>query len=284
MKNIQILFYALVCGLVLTFADAVSAQNIVPGVATVVRVRGEASYTLESGPNAQWIPLVAGKVLKAGSTIKTEPDAMVDVVLGRSVDFPQARPTPDAISLAPDSLVRGAVDYKPSGEQNIVRLSGGTTFKIDKLTVSDSGVDTVSDTELDLQKGRIFFSVKKLSAESKYLIKIPNGIAGVRGTLGTLGADGSCAVLSHSVLLSITGPDGQDPVILVEAGKQFNPVTGQLTPLSPELVTLLQQIATALDTLYLQIISVSITVDGTLCNVSSTSGNLVFGHHHDNVN
>jgi hypothetical protein len=165
-----------------------------------------------------------------------------------------------------------------------VRLSGGTTFKIDKLTVSDTGVDTVSDTELDLQKGRIFFSVKKLSAESKYLIKIPNGIAGVRGTLGTLGADGSCAVLSHSVLLSITGPDGQDPVILVEAGKQFNPVTGQLTPLSPELVTLLQQIATALDTLYLQIISVSISVDGTLTSVSSTSGNLVFGHHHDNAN
>jgi hypothetical protein len=63
-------------------------------------------------------------------------------------------------------------------EQNVVRLSGGTTLKIDTLTVSDTGADTVSDTELDLQAGRIFASVKKLSDTSKYLVKIPNGIAG----------------------------------------------------------------------------------------------------------
>jgi hypothetical protein len=283
MKNIHILFSAVVCGLVLSFAAAASAQNIVPGVATVVRVRGEASYTLESGPNAKWIPLVAGKVLKAGSTIKTEPDAMADVVLGKSVEFPQARPTPDAISLAPDSLVRGSVDYKPSAEQNVVRLSGGTTFKIVNLTVSDTGVDTVSDTELDLQKGRIFFSVKKLSPESKYSIKIPNGIAGVRGTKGMIDADGSCAALEHSFLLSITPPGGVDPVILIEEGKQFNPATGQLTPLSPQLLTLLQQIATALDTLYLQVVSVSISLDGTLTFVSNNSGLLTIRHNHGGI-
>jgi hypothetical protein len=277
MKNIHVLFSAVVCGLVLSFTAAASAQNIVQGVATVVRVRGEASYTLESGPNAKWIPLVAGKVLKPGSTIKTEPDAMADVVLGKSVDFPQARPTPDTISLAPDSLVRGAVDYRPSAEQNVVRLSGGTTFKIDKLTISDTGVDTVSDTELDLQKGRIFFSVKKLSPESKYLIKIPNGIAGVRGTQGMIDADDSCAALQHSFFLSITGPDGQTTTILIEEGKQFNPATGQLTPLSPELIALLHEIATALDTLYLQVISVSISIDGTLCFISPTSGFLTGG-------
>jgi hypothetical protein len=272
MKNIRVLFSAVVCGLVLSFSAAASAQNIVPGVATVVRVRGEASYTVESGPNAKWIPLVSGKILKPGSTIKTEPDAMVDVVLGKSVEFPQARPTPDTISLAPDSLVRGAVDYKPSAEQ-----------KIKTLTVSDTGVDTVSDTELDLQKGRIFFSVKKLSPESKYLITIPNGIAGVRGTKGMIDADGSCAALEHSFLLSITPPGGVDPVILIEEGKQFNPATGQLTPLSPELLALLQQIANALDTLYLQVVSVSISLDGTLCFVSGNSGLLTVIHDHGGI-
>ena len=67
-------------------------------------------------------------------------------------------------------------------------------------------MDTISDTELDLQKGRIFYSVKKLSAESKYLVKIPNGIAGVRGSQGFISADGKCwAPWFHpSVWLSIT--------------------------------------------------------------------------------
>jgi hypothetical protein len=75
------------------------------------------------------------------------------------------------------------VSYKPSAEQNAVRLMGDTVLAIDKLTVSDTGVDTVSDTELDLRQGGIYCSVKKLSGASQYLIKIPNGIAGVRGTL-----------------------------------------------------------------------------------------------------
>jgi hypothetical protein len=276
MKNIQILFCAMVCGFVLSFNTAASADNIVQGVATVVRVRGEASYTLESGPNAKWIPLVAGKILQAGATLKTEPGALVDVVLGKTVEFPQARPTPDSISLAPDSLVRGSVDYKPSAEQNVVRLSGGTTLKIDKLTVSDTGVDTVSDTELDLQKGRIFASVKKISGASQYLIKIPNGIAGVRGTKLSIGADGSVAVLTASspsdVVLSITNPDGTTTTYVIAAGNEFNPQNGQTGPVPPEFLDLLQQIATSLDTLYLQIVSVSISLDKTQVSVSPTSG------------
>jgi len=262
----------------LSFSAAAPAQNIVQGVATVVRVRGEASYTLESGPNAKWIPLVAGKILQAGATIKTETGALVDVVLGKTVEFPQARPTPDSISLAPDSLVRGAVDYKPSAEQNVVRLSGGTTLKIDKLTVSDTGVDTVSDTELDLQKGRIFASVKKISGASQYLIKIPNGIAGVRGTKLSIGADGSVAVLTASspsdVVLSITNPDGTTTTYVIAAGDQFDPQSGQTGPVPAEFLGLLQQIASALDTVYLQIVSVSVSIDKTQVSLSPTSGTL----------
>ncbi len=162
MKNIQTLFSAAVCGLVLAFISTASAQDTKQGVATVVRVVGGASYT--QGGNDEWHPLVAGKILRPGATIRTEPDASVDVVLGEAVEMPQAHPVPDRISLAPDSPVRGMVGYKPSVQQNVIRLSGDTTVKIDILTVSDTGVDTVSDTELDLQKGRIFYSVKKLSA------------------------------------------------------------------------------------------------------------------------
>ena len=267
MKFVSALIFAVVCGLVLTLTGNVSAQDIKQGVATVVRVKNEASYSLGDG---QWHPLVAGKILTAGAIISTAPDAMVDVVLGKEVAMRQADPTPDKISLAPDSPVRGMVDYKPSAEQNVIRLLGGTVLAIDKLTVSDTGVDTVSDTELDLQKGKIFASVKKLSASSTYFIKIPNGIAGVRGTLFGLGADGWLSVLQNSVFFSIVGADGSSHVYTVDHGNQFNPNTGQITALPPEVINLLQQIATALDTLYLEVVSFSF--DRTGCFISPNSG------------
>ena len=267
MKNFKFLFAAVVCGLVLAFTA--SADDIKQGICTVVRVQGQASYTL--GGNDGWHPLVVGKILQAGSSISTKPDSIVDIVLGKQIEMPQAHPTPDRVSPAADSPVRGMIGYKPAVEQNVVRLSGGTTLKIDTLTVSDTGVDTVSDTELDLQAGRIFASVKKLSDESKYLVKIPNGIAGVRGTKFTLGADGSCGCIQHSVWLSYVGQDGKPVTVEVGQGTQFNPGSGQSEPLPPELLNLLQQVATAANTCYIELVSFAFN-RAQWCQISPTTG------------
>jgi hypothetical protein len=206
MKHIQTLVSVAICGFILTLAGVVCAQTIQPGVATVVRIVGEARYSLGDGV---WHPLVAGKILAAGAVIQTGRDATVDIVLGKKILMPQANPLPDRISLAEDADVRGYVSYKPVAEQNTVRMTGDTVLAIDKLTVSDTGVDSVSDTELDLRQGGIYNSVKKLSGASQYLIKIPNGIAGVRGTLFYIDATGRCIVYKNSVVLSIIGPDGK---------------------------------------------------------------------------
>ncbi len=252
-KIMKRLFSASICGVFLTFAIAASASDIKQGEATVVRIQGQASYTL--GGTDGWHPLVVGKILQAGSTISTKPDALVDIVLGKQAMMPQAQPAPSRVSPAADSAVRGIVGYKPSVEQNIVRLSGGTTLKIDTLTVMDTGVDTVSDTELDLQAGRIFASVKKLSDSSKYLVKIPNGIAGVRGTKFTLGADGSAGCIESAIMVSQVGADGKPVTVNVPQGTQYNPSTGQVEPLSPELQKVLSQIALAATTTYLELTS-----------------------------
>jgi hypothetical protein len=278
MKNFQTLVSTAVCSLVLAFTATVSAQDIKQGVATIVRVRGEASYTLDKldgGVAPKWIPLVAGKILTAGASIKTEPGGLVDVVLGKQVEMPQAAPVPDRISLAPDSPVRGMVDFKPSAEQNVVRLSGSTTLSINTLTIAETGVDTVSDTELDLKAGRIFASVKKLSNQSTYFVKTPTGIAAVRGTLFGLGADNWCGVVKNSVLLSYIGSDGLPKTVLVGAGNQFNPSSGDTGPLPANLLGVLQDIATALDTVYLQV--VSFAFNRVECFVSPTTGS--HGHH-----
>jgi hypothetical protein len=276
MKNIQILFSAALCGLALVFTTAAFAQDLKQGAVTVVRVQGVASYTLESGPTPNWIPLVAGKILMAGATIKTGPDSVVDLVLGKHVDMPQASSVPDRIGPAADSPVRGLVTFTPAAEQNTVRMTSGTTLKIDKLTTSDTGVDTVSDTELDLQKGRIFANVKKLSAASQYLVKIPTGIAGVRGTFFGLDANGWCAVLRHQLDLAMFGTGGVVTTYSVGEGNMFDPSTDKTTPLPPDLLKLLQEILAASTTIYPY--NFSIASPRTDVFVSSTSGHVGNGN------
>jgi hypothetical protein len=83
-------------------------------------------------------------------------------------------------------------------------------------------------------------------------------------------ASGWCAVLKNSVLLAIVGPNGVPVTHVVGEGNQFDPQTGQISPLTPDLLNVLHQIATALDTLYVEVIS--FTYDGTLCFISPTSG------------
>ena len=171
MKYIQTLITMVVGGAVLALGSSAVAQSVKPCVVTVVRIQGQARYSL--GDNA-WHPLVVGKVLGAGAIIQSAVNSTVDVVFsGSAVAMPQAAPSPDTIALAPDPNVRGLVSYKPMVEQNVIRMFGDTVLAVDKLTQFDTGVDTVSDTELDLRAGRIFFNVKKMSATSQFIIKIP---------------------------------------------------------------------------------------------------------------
>ena len=267
MKHVQTLVFAAISGFVLMLAADAFAQSIHPGVVTVVRIVGEARYSLGDGI---WHPLVAGKILTPGAVLQTGHDATVDVILGKKILLPQADPLPDRISMAEDPDVRGFVSYKPSVEQNAIRLTGDTVLAIDKLTVSDTGVDTVSDTELDLRQGRIYCSVKKLSGASQYLIKIPNGIAGVRGTLFVIDANGYVGVLRNSVVLSIIGPDGKPITVVVGEGSQFDPKSGLIAPLTADLTAALDQVITPLRTLYWG--DVNFTFDRTQCRISPTQG------------
>ena len=273
MKYVQTLVFAAICGFVLTLVAGATAQSIQPGVITVVRIVGEARYSLGDG---KWHPLVAGKILAAGAVIQTGHDATVDIILGQKILMPQADPVPDRVSQAADSDVRGFVSYRPSAEQNAVRMTGDTMLAIDKLTVSDTGVDTVSDTELDLRQGRIYCSVKKISGASQYLVKLPNGIAGVRGSLVVFDASGYCAAFQHSIVLSIIGPDGKPETVVVGEGTRFDPQTGKTSPLPPGLTAELHQVFDVLRTLYYG--NVNFTFDRTQCHISPTRGRPGGGH------
>ncbi len=120
-------------------------------------------------------PLTAGLRLHSGATIKTGPGSVVDLFFGSSA--------------------------------GTLRVTENSVLALDKLTLTDTGVDTAVEVELELPDGDIYFNVNKLSKASRYEVKMPNGVAGIRGTKG-----------SYSFR---PGGGGRPPVVLIEGKVAF---------------------------------------------------------------
>ena len=168
------------------------------GEAVVRSIRGSAQYA-EGG---NWLPLSVGQVLKPGSTIRTANESQVDLFM----------------------------------DQNgpVVRLAENTTLGVDKLNFEATGVDTVIETQLDLKSGRILGIVKKMAATSKYEIKTPNGVAGIRGTEYDITATSVVRVVSGSLVVVYVKSDGTVVTQVVNAGEMFVPSEGAVKPIPPD--------------------------------------------------
>ena len=249
------------CGLALAMVTTVAAQTAVQSAAKVVRIKGNARFT--TGNNV-WQPLRVGALLRAGTVIQTASEgSYVDLVLGN-----EEAAAPSAAAAAPTS----SRSYTPTaGDQNIVRVFENSTLAVDKLTTMDTGADTVSETQLDLQRGRIFGNVKKMSAASKYEVKLPNGVAGIRGTIYTLSAVGVVQVLVGSVVIAYVGADGNVVTQVVMGGQQFDARTGQVTPIpnfnQKEMVKLAKETRVGPN-----VPPTTFTIDHTIFYVSPTIG------------
>jgi hypothetical protein len=255
----------------LAMVTTIAAQTAVQSTAKVVRIKGNARFT--TGNNV-WQPLRVGAKLKAGTVIQTASEgSYVDLVLGN-----EEASASTAVNMGGSSMVAaagpppGSGSAPPSaGDQNIVRVFENSTLAIDKLTTMETGADTVSETQLDLQRGRIFGNVKKMSAASKYEVKLPNGVAGIRGTIYTLSAVGVVQVLVGSVVIAYVGADGNVVTQVVMGGQQFDARTGQVTPIpnfnQKEMVKLAKETRIGPNTP-----PTTFTVDHTIYYVSPTIG------------
>jgi hypothetical protein len=258
--------------MVLSLAVGAHAQSTTKQYATIVRVEGEARY---SPGNNVWHPLIVGQTLGPGNVIQTAANSKVDIVLG-DILADHIVAAPDKVAPAVDAKVRDLISYKAMAGQNVIRMESDTVLAIDKLSVANTGVDAVSDTELDLRQGTIFGSIKKLSAASQYTIKTPNGIAGVRGTTFILSATGAITVTDGSCVISVV-INGSTITQTVVAGQQFDPATGKVTQLTPQELSSAEQTAVFTTTLIEGIISFA--NDQTTIYVSPTTGNTSQGGH-----
>ena len=244
MKQTRSLINNLIAGAVaFAMLSTLAAQTVKEGTATVVRIKGPARYT--TGNNV-WQPLKVGLVLKPGTIVQTSTQrgSFVDIVLGGgSASVAQ----PAAFKSTIPSSMSSSVAYQPSAEQNVVRIWENSALGIDKLTTQQTGAEQVSDTQLDLKTGHISGSVKKMSAASKYEVKLPNGVAGIRGTLYDIFAEGVVKVRVGSVVLAWVDPKTGNVVTQVVSGGQgYDARTGQLTPLSPSDMSSLDTLSTAI--------------------------------------
>jgi hypothetical protein len=178
-------------GIVVAAACSLSvadAQVTKQGTAQVSAVEGSAKYSTGGGA---WLPLKAGTKLQAGSTVTTAAKSHVDVYLG----------------------ING-----PS-----IRITADSTVGIDKLTYTDTGADAVIETQLNLKKGVMMGSVRKLAAASRYEIKTPAGVAGIRGTDYVITDKLELYILKGLGHVAYILPDGNILSESVSTGEAFVP-------------------------------------------------------------
>jgi FecR protein len=220
------------CALALAMVSSVTAQSVVQGKARVVRIGGHARFT--TGNNV-WQPLHVGDVIKPGTVVQTEnkEGAFVDLVLG---DGSGSLGVASSGGGGASSAAVSPIAYRPSAEQNVVRIWQNSALGIDKLSSTDTGADVVTETQLDLRAGRVLGTVKKMNSASKYEIKLPNGVAGIRGTFYDITSDGVVRVTSGSVVLAYMAADGTVTTKVVVAGQQFDARTGEVTPIPEDVM------------------------------------------------
>jgi hypothetical protein len=235
--NRSLLNSLIACGIALAMVSSLTAQTAIQGAAKVLRIRGHARYKTVSSP--EWQPLRVGDLVKPGTIIQTSKEAdgkgYVDLSLGgESVTLANG---PAIMDMAPADYNPAhpptLLGYKPSAGQDVVRIKDNSAMSIEKLGSTQTGAGAVTDTELDLKTGRIFVSVKKMTAGSKYVVKMPQGVAGIRGTTAEFFAEGIIWLGSGALTAAYMDSNNQAITTDMASNEALDMRTGALTPLTP---------------------------------------------------
>jgi hypothetical protein len=229
-KTLTWLMAAVLSLSLVTVADAQSSKQ---RTGKVVRIKGDARY---STGNKVWQPLKVGAILKSGHTVQTAKDSFVDVVLSEADTASTFVLQPVSVTAAPAAGggAGGGASAMAAPDQDVIRILDDSFLVFDSLTAVPTGADTVTETLLDLKKGSIFGSVKKQAAASRFEVKIPNGVAGIRGTIFLINASGMVSCVTGSVIAAYTDAAGNVGTQTVGAGQQFNTATGEGSTMSGE--------------------------------------------------
>ena len=204
------------------------AESAAARTGKVVRIKGEARY---STGKKIWEPLKVGTILKSGAIVQTAKGAFVDIVVNEEASAAAVALKAPTSTAAPSSAGGGGGSATPSPDQDVIRVLDDSYLVFDNMNAKNNGSTTVTETLLDLKKGSIFGSIKKQASSSRFEVKIPNGVAGIRGTIFLISASGSVSCLTGSVVAAFTSSSGDVATQVVGGGNQLDTNTGQISPL-----------------------------------------------------
>lgn len=157
--------------------------------AQVLGLAGNVTYS--AGGGGTFTPLYIGTKLHEGDVIKTGGASHADIALGDNV--------------------------------GVVQVAPHSTCVVRTLTTTDTGAERVTETDLDLKEGAVFFNVNKLAKASRFEITTPKGIAGIRGTSGSMTADGQLTVQEGMAGAAFPNTTGGVDTFIVNAGETVGP-------------------------------------------------------------
>lgn len=200
----------------------------------VVRIKGEARY---STGKKIWEPLKVGAILKPGSIVQTAKDSFVDIVVNEDATAAAIALKEPKSGAAPASAGAGAGGgATPAPDQDVIRVLDDSYLVFDSMSAKGEASSRVTETLLDLKKGSIFGSVKKQTAASRFEVKIPNGVAGIRGTIFLISASGKVQCVTGSVVAAFTGSSGGLATEVIVSGYALDTNTGEKTPLPASVI------------------------------------------------
>lgn len=176
-------------------AGPVTAADVEPGVAKVQAILGQAQLSKAGGA---FTPLGPGMVVRPGDLVETATGSAVDLYLGE---------------------IAGTV-----------RLTQSTTVALDKLTMSGPNGASGVDVQLSLRRGELLGLAKAVPQDSRFEIKVSNGIARIVEGRFRVDADGRVVVLEGKAIFAHVPAGGEASAHTLTAppGIYFAPQDGVL--------------------------------------------------------
>ena len=181
-------------------AIPVTGADLQPGQVKVQAILGQAQFSKAGGA---FTPLGPGMVLRPGDLVQTATGSAVDLYLG---EIP-----------------------------GTVRLTESATLVVDKLMMNDSS-GSGFDVQLSLRGGELLGLAKPVPKDSRFEIKVSNGLAQIAQGRFRMDATGRVAVLEGKAFFAHVPASGEASVHTLTAppGVYFAPLEG-IQPATKEL-------------------------------------------------
>lgn len=120
-----------------------------------------------------------------------------------------------------------------------IRVAENSEVCIDTLSVQQIDGETVINTSLELNRGRLLGQAYPVTGLSNYEVKTPLALAKISGGDYDIRVNGFALIENGVIDLAYVAPkDSQPRVIKVEDGHFFSPETGDVSPIPPSIVDL----------------------------------------------